>query len=163
MPTRKQRRRRQKELRHEYEYVYVDDEGNEVEVDEGELAGKPGGPAARGDGTRPGTKAKAQASGRGKTRTGMRTVQPPSWQRVLRRAALFAPVMAVIVYLLGRNSGTAASMVVQLVVLILFFIPFSYMMDSIMYRTYRKRIGDPLPPRGGDRGTAKGTKDSGKR
>ena len=35
-----------------------------------------------------------------------------------------------------------------MVVLLLFFLPFSYVMDSFMYRAYRKRIGDPLPPRG---------------
>jgi hypothetical protein len=142
MPTRKQKRRRQKDRRHEWEYVYVDDEGQEVEVDEDDTApAKPSKQASRtADRPRPGTKSGQPA------RPG-RKVEPPSWQRVFRRAAIFAPVMVIVVYLLRPKNATVASLVVQVAVLLLFFMPFSYMMDSLMYRAYRKRIGDPIPPR----------------
>jgi hypothetical protein len=144
MPTRKQRRRRQKERRHEWEYVYVDDEGHEVEVDEAEAGAappaKPAAKPAKASG-KPGARARQPA-----TRAG-RKIEPPSWRRVGRRAAIFAPVMLVIVYLLRPKDASAASVIVQVAVLLAFFLPFSYLMDSMMYRSYRKRIGDPLPPR----------------
>jgi hypothetical protein len=144
MPTRKQRRRREKDRRHEWEYVYVDDEGQEVEVDEAaepaprkparaDREGKPAG--------KPGAKSR-QPAGRG-----ARKVDPPSWRKVARRAAIFAPIMLVVIYLLRPKGASAVSLIVQLAVLLLFFLPFSYVMDSMMYRAYRKRIGDPIPPR----------------
>ena len=140
MPTRKQRRRRQKDRRHEWEYVYVDDEGHEVEVDEDDTgSAKPAKQAAK-------TAAKAGAR-TGRSARPARKVDPPSWQRVFRRGAIFAPVMVVVVYLLKPKNATPASIVVQVLVLLLFFLPFSYVMDSLMYRAYRKRIGDPIPPR----------------
>lgn len=142
MPTRKQRRRREKNRRHEWEYVYVDDEGREVEVEEDDApAAKPAKPASKTS-ARPATRA-----GRG-ARDGGRKVDPPSWNRVLRRTAIFAPIMLLVIYFLKPDNASAASLVVQLAVLLAFFLPFSYVMDTLMYRAYRKRIGDPLPPRG---------------
>jgi hypothetical protein len=141
MPTRKQRRRRKKERRHEWEYVYVDDEGREVEVDETEV--EPAKPAKQP------SKSAAKTSSRPRQPAGRagRKVDPPSWRRVFRRGAIFAPIMVIVVYLLRPKGATAASVFLQVVVLLLFFLPFSYVMDSFMYRAYRKRIGDPLPPR----------------
>ena len=52
-----------------------------------------------------------------------------------------------VVYFLKPKNATAASILVQVVVLLIFFVPFSYFMDVMMYRNYRKRIGDPIPPR----------------
>jgi hypothetical protein len=142
MPTRKQRRRRAKDRRHEWEYVYVDDEGREVEVDEPEAATpKPRAATPRG---KPVARAKA-----GSSASGMRKVDPPSWNRVAKRAAIFAPFMFIVVYYVGRNS-TGHSIPIALyytVVMVLVFMPFTYMIDSMMYRAYRRRIGDPLPPR----------------
>ena len=120
MATKKQKRRREKERRHEYEYVYVDDEGQEVEVEEPEPERKNG---------------KATAQKAVKTDRG-RTVDPPSWRRTLRRAAIFAPLMFVIVYFLSKNPAVAVS---QTVVLMLFFVPFSYFMDSLMFRLAQRR------------------------
>ena len=140
MPTRKQKRRRQKDRRHEYEYVYVDDEGREVEVDEDDTT--PAKPAKQA----PKTAAKPGAKSRRPARAA-RKIEPPSWQRVFRRAAIFAPVMVIVVYVLRPKNATVVSLAVQVAVLLLFFLPFSYMMDSLMYRAYRKRIGDPIPPR----------------
>jgi hypothetical protein len=141
MPTRKQRRRRAKDRRHEWEYVYVDDEGHEVEVEEEPAPAKPGGAG----------KQATRSSGRPASRTPAkvgpgRKVDPPSWHRTFRRAAIFAPVMLIVIYLLKPKDASPAALIVQLVVLLLFFIPFSYFMDSLLYRSYRKRIGDPIKP-----------------
>jgi hypothetical protein len=144
MATKKQKRRRQKDRRHEWEYVYVDDEGKEVEVEEEEAEDAAPAKHARQPtraAARPGTKARKPPARPG------RKVDPPSWRRVYRRGAIFAPVMLVVVYLLRPNDATAVSIALQVIVLLLFFLPFSYMMDSLMYRAYRKRIGDPIPPR----------------
>jgi len=147
MPTRKQKRRRQKGRRHEYEYVYVDDDGQEVEVDEGELEPSVKAAPAKA-GVRPSAKSAKPAGKAAGKQPAMREVKPPSWDRVLRRGLIFAPIMLVVVYLLKPDSATPASIIVQVLVLLLFFLPFSYFTDTLMYRQYRKRIGDPLPPRG---------------
>ena len=86
MPTRKQRRRRQKERRHEYEYVYVDEEGREVEVEpEDEKA-----PARKDKRPAPASRPR-------------RAIEPPSWQRVGRRALIFAPLMFITIRLLEQG------------------------------------------------------------
>src|SRR4029450_10407177 len=123
MATKKQRRRREKERRHEYEYVYVDDEGREVEVDEPEPQRKNG-------------KSPEQRSLR--TERG-RTVDPPPWRRTLPRAAIFTPVMFVILYLLRPKDATPASVSFSVALLMVFFIPFSFFMDSVMYRFAQRR------------------------
>jgi hypothetical protein len=131
MPTRKQRRRRQKGRRHEYEYVYVDDEGNEVEVSEDEV--KAQSTASRNGRARP----RAAASG------GPR-IQPPSWRRVAKRGAVFAPLMFLTVMFLDR--GLALWQVaIQTAWLMAIFLPFSYFLDSFMYRRYQRRTGAPDP------------------
>ena len=124
MPSRKQRRRQAKERRHEYEYVYVDDEGREVEVDPAEMEERRNGKAKRPE--------RAPSAGR--------TVQPPSWNRVGRRALIFAPLMFLTVYLLGRNSLSTGQMLLQTLVLLAIFLPFSYFMDSLTYRAYQRRL-----------------------
>jgi ABC-type Na+ efflux pump permease subunit len=141
MPTRKQRRREQKNRRHEWEYVYVDDEGHEVEVEEDDTPTKADKPAKQAG------KASARPTAKGAARSTARKVDPPSWQKVVRRAAIFTPIMLIVIYLLKPKNATPASIIVQLLVLLLFFLPFSYFMDVMMYRAYRKRIGDPIPPR----------------
>ena len=119
MASKKQKRRREKERRHDYEYVYVDEEGNEVEVDDPEPARKNGKPGAQNQ--------------RG------RTVDPPSWRRTLRRAAIFSPLMFVILYLLRPKDSTVSSVLMSVALLMVFFIPFSYFMDSLMYRVAQRR------------------------
>jgi hypothetical protein len=126
MPSKKQRRRREKSLRHEYEYVLLDEEGNEVPVEPTELRKKEERPKAARGGARP-----ARA---------VRTEQPPSWQRVAKRGLLFAPVMFIMVTILGGNKLTTAGKLTQTLLLLAFFLPFSYLMDTFAYRTYRKRI-----------------------
>jgi hypothetical protein len=123
MPSRKQRRRQAKERRHEYEYVYVDDEGRELEIDEADLEQRRNGKAKRPEPT---------------TRGG-RTVQPPSWGRVGKRALIFAPLMFVTVYLLGGDDLSLTQKLIQTLVLLAVFLPFSYFMDSLTYRMYQRR------------------------
>jgi hypothetical protein len=126
VPTKKQRRRRAKDRRHEYEYVYVDDEGREVEV-----AGEPGSPAAgKRDGARSPRRA---ASGR--------TLQPPSWRRVGKRALIFAPLMFLTVTLLAPDDTSLVTNLAQTLFLLLIFLPFSYVMDAMTYRIWRRRTG----------------------
>jgi len=133
--TQKQRRRRAKEKRHDYDLVYVDDEGNEIEVDEEEQP-KTRKPPAKASGRGTGKpSAKAPARGRGG-----RPVQPPSWPRVLKRGAIFAPIFLATVMLLGGGKMTIQAAIVQTALLIAVFIPFSYFMDRVVWRQYQKRL-----------------------
>jgi hypothetical protein len=138
VPSRKQRRRRLKERRHEYEYVYVDEEGREVDVPEEE---KPQAAQQR-------SKAAASSRRGGTTRPGRR-IEPPSWNRVGKRALFLAPVMFILINLMGKRLSVAER-IFETVLLLLIFLPFSYFMDSLMYRSYLKRTGAaPAPPRRG--------------
>jgi hypothetical protein len=131
MPTRKQRRRRAKDRRHEYEYVFVDDEGNEVEVDAEELQ----------------SEQTASRNGRAReTRRASVRVQAPSWRRVAKRGLIFAPLMFLTVMLID-NSLELWQVAVQTVWLLAIFLPFSYFMDSFMYRRHRRRTGEPTAKR----------------
>ena len=122
MPTRKQRRRRAKDRRHEYEYVYVDEEGHEVEVEPEEEKA----PARKDKRTAP-----ASRSGR--------AIQPASWQRVGRRALIFAPLMFITIRLLERDEAIVSS-IFRTAFLLLIFLPFSYVMDAVLYRSYQRRL-----------------------
>jgi hypothetical protein len=133
VPSRKQRRRRQKERRHEYEYVYVDEEGQEVEVDPDELEELEEAPAPR---AKPKPRAKQQSA---PTRAG-REVPPPSWRRVAKRGLIFAPLMFITLMLLDRGQAYDL-LAINTAVLLAFFLPFSYVLDSLMYRMYLRRAG----------------------
>ena len=122
MPSRKQRRRRAKDRRHDYEFVYVDEEGQEVEVAEAAEERK------KTD-KRPPPRTRA---GRG------RVIEPASWSRVGKRALLFAPLMFLTIRLLERNQPIGAS-IVRTVTLLALFLPFSYVMDSMLYRSHVRR------------------------
>jgi hypothetical protein len=118
MPTRKQRRRRAKEKRHEY--VWEDAEGNELDPSE-VPARRDSQPtsASRGSRGRPGP-------------------QPPSWRRTLKRGLIFAPVMFVTVMLLGK-SLTVAQQLLQTLLIVAIFLPFSYLMDGFLWRSHERR------------------------
>jgi hypothetical protein len=122
VPSRKQRRRRAKDRRHEYEYVYVDEEGREVEAAEAAEERK-----------------KTDKRPPPKTRAG-RVIEPASWSRVGKRALLFAPLMFLTIRLLERNQPIGAS-IVRTVTLLALFLPFSYVMDSMLYRSHMRRTG----------------------
>jgi hypothetical protein len=135
VPTRKQRRRQQKLRRHEYEEVYVDEEGNIVDVDEGALETESS-PSRNGRSARS-TARPARAAARGG-----RTIQPPSWRRVLKRGAIFAPVMFILVSILpGGSDISIEGRVLNTLFLVAIFLPFSYLMDTVTYRIWRKRTG----------------------
>jgi hypothetical protein len=127
MPTRKQRKRRQKGRRHEYEYVYVDEEGNEVDVAEDEVR-------AEQSASRNG-KARARPASGANVR-----VQAPSWKRVGKRGLIFAPLMFVTVMFLDSSLGLL-QVALQTALLMAIFLPFSYFLDSFMYRRYLRRTG----------------------
>jgi hypothetical protein len=136
MPSKKQRRRRAKERRHEYEYVYVDDEGHEVEIDPAEA------PAAASKDPKKAAPAKAGSKKVGAKPAGgsVRPVPAPNWRRVLKRGAIFAPFMFLAIYLLGRKLSLQAKVIETLWLMIL-FIPFSYLIDRMMYRRYLRQTG----------------------
>src|SRR5205085_11369677 len=82
---------------------------------------------------------KGAATTRGRGRAG-REIQPPSWRRVRNRALIFAPVMFVVVWLLGGAKVSPAGKLIETVFLLGFFLPFSYAVDALAYRSYRKRL-----------------------
>ena len=138
MPTRKQRRRRQKELRHEYEYVYVDDEGREVEVEDER--------PAPDKGRRNGKREAVQPAQKKRPVRPVRPVQPPSWRRVGKRALLFGPLIFLAFSVINSGQPVASRLAVA-TVYTAFFIPFMYLMDRAMYRSYLRRSGQQAPPR----------------
>jgi hypothetical protein len=134
VPSKKQRRRQAKERRHEYEYVYVDEKGREVEVEE---------PAPQARATR---KEEPSRPARGGGRAG-RKVEPPSWRKAVRRAALFGALFAVIFVLTKPKGTNSAAIVAQALAFAIFFIPLFYFTDSMVYRSYLKRTGQAPPAR----------------
>jgi hypothetical protein len=141
MASRKQRRRRQKERRHEYEFVYVDEQGHEVEVDPSEVV-RSSPQSARRNGTK--------AASKGKNNRPVRKVDPPSWRRVAKRALIFAPLIFITFSLLSRGQPIGKQILLTLAYTA-FFIPFMYLMDRAMYRTYLRRTGQTTPPRSAKR------------
>jgi len=132
MPSRKQRRRRQKERRHEYEFVYVDEEGREVEVDPADLEEA----ASRRNGRRE----PREKPRKGRDDRPVRTVQPPSWSRVGRRALIFFPLIFVAFSVLSSKQALLGRLAVT-ALYTAFFIPFMNLMERTMYRAYLKRTG----------------------
>ena len=114
MATKKQRRRRAKEHRHDY--VWVDDEGNEVDPEDAT--------PARATGTR--------------VRSSGRDPQAPSWRRTFKRGAIFAPIMFATVLLLSPNMAMPTK-ITQTLLIVAIFIPFSYFLDRLFYRSALRR------------------------
>ena len=115
MATKKQKRRRAKGQRHDY--VWVDDDGNEVEPDE----------APSSKGTKQQTASRVQ-----------RDPQAPSWNRTLKRGAIFAPIMFGTVFLLSPDLPTTTK-ITQTLMIVAIFIPFSYFIDRLFYRQAMRR------------------------
>ena len=126
MPTRKQKRRREKLQRHEYEYVLETEEGEEIPLErprERDAAdGKARGAAKKPGGGRP-----------------AREVPKPSFQRVAKRTAIFAPLILLVVWWTSGDEVTTGAKIFTAVTLLAFFIPFSYMVDVLMYRFLGRR------------------------
>ncbi len=68
-----------------------------------------------------------------------REPQAPSWRRTLKRALIFAPIMLGTVMLLS-NDLTLAQQVSQTAIIVAIFIPFSFLLDGVFWRSYRKRL-----------------------
>ena len=130
MASQKQRRRRAKEKRHEYDLVEIDAEGNETVLSSSELKAEPSprSPAK-----------KSQPKGGAKSRSGRGAPQPPSWQRVVKRGAIFAPIFFATVLLLAGDSLKWQGAIVQTLFLLAVFVPFSYFMDRLVWRSHEKR------------------------
>ena len=129
MPTRKQRRRRQKDRRHGYEFVYVDEEGEQVEVDEDER------PARRQNGKRESKQPQKRRAASG----AVREVKPPSWNRAIKRGALFAPFLYLFLTALEHVDPLPAVGVALLYSAV--FIPMFFFVDRMAYRAYRRKVG----------------------
>jgi hypothetical protein len=56
----------------------------------------------------------------------------------LKRGLVFAPVMFVVVMLLSSDL-TLADQLIQAALIVAIFIPFSYLLDGLMYRSYKRR------------------------
>jgi hypothetical protein len=137
MPSRKQRRRRAKERRHEYEYVYVDNEGHEID------------PPPEAKDERPRSRVAKSAPNGGKTTRSpsgrpIREAKPPSWNRSLRRAALFLPLFFIVFSLVNKKMAIETRLLSSLAYSAL-FVPLTYLMDRTAYRTYLRRSGRQLP------------------
>jgi hypothetical protein len=134
MPSRKQRRRRQKQQRHEWEEVYVDEEGRELAADEVAEIDKTAGRATTATG------AKSARTKADQPQRGRRNVEAPSWRRTFKRGLLFFPLMLITIFLLAGDNITTVQKVVQTFVLMAFFLPFSYFMDSVLWRSHQRRL-----------------------
>jgi len=116
MATKKQRRRRAKGQRHDY--VWVDDEGNELDPEDV-----------------PDDKPRSQA----RQSRSKRQPQAPSWSRTLKRALIFAPIMFGTVLLLSPHIATATK-ITQTLLIVAIFIPFSYLLDTVFWRSHKRRL-----------------------
>jgi hypothetical protein len=125
MASKKQRRRREKLQRHEYEYVLETDEGEEVleSPRETEAAVKNGKPA------------KAPV---GPLDRHGKPIPKPSLRRVLRRTAIFAPLIAIFIYITATDL-TVAGLILNVALLLAFFMPLSYVVDTFVYRMLWRR------------------------
>jgi hypothetical protein len=95
--------------------VWIDDEGNEVDPE--------------------GSSTETRAE---RTSTSRRDPQAPSWQRTLKRGAIFAPIMFGTVLLLSPEQPMATK-ITQTLLIVAIFIPFSYFLDRFFYRTAQRR------------------------
>jgi len=66
-------------------------------------------------------------------------VQKPSLARVVKRTAIFAPLILIVVWVFSPSDVGTGARVFNAVALIAFFIPFSYLVDAFMYRLYSRR------------------------
>jgi hypothetical protein len=130
MPSRKQRRRREKTFRHEYGFVTYDEDGNEVEVESAEIR-----PAKE----KP-DKPKPAATAKGKGGRPLREPPVPSWRRSIRRGGMWGGVMLVVVVFFFKGQSLPARVGVG-VLYAAAFVPLTYWIDRLAYRSYLRRSG----------------------
>jgi hypothetical protein len=129
VPSRKQRRRREKDFRHDVRVFEVDEEGNEVPISELRTAPAKAKPTANG-------KASGQKS---KAKRAVREVQPPSWDRALRRGGLMGGGM-LLLFVFVLHGGSIVQRVSIGVFYAIAFIPLTYFVDRTAYRNYQRRL-----------------------
>jgi len=130
MPTRKQRRRRDKDFRHDVRVFEVDEEGNEVPI--AELR-------AREEKEHPKPVKAQPAKGSSRGGRAVREVQPPSWERALKRGGLMGGLMLLVFLFLLKN-GPIATRIAIGVFYAVAFVPLTYWIDRTAYRSYLKRV-----------------------
>ena len=119
--TKRQRRRREKLHRHEYDLVEVDERGRERTIKPSE---------AKKDGAGPRQGKLVDHRGR--------VIPEPSWRRALKRGLIFAPILAILIFAMGRDISTPAK-ILNIIVLLLIFLPLTYLMDRMLYNRVLKR------------------------
>jgi hypothetical protein len=133
MPSRKQRRRREKIFRHEYETVLLDAEGNEVAVDPDEIR------AEREERDKRRAEAKTPAKTTAKGQRPMRVPPEPTWNRALKRGGLMGLVIF-LAFVFVLHGGSVASRAAIAAIYAVAFVPLTYFVDRLAYRTYQKRL-----------------------
>jgi hypothetical protein len=128
MPTRKQRRRRAKDFRHDMRVFEVDAEGNEVPLAE-----------LRTSEERKPKAEKKQQPARTKGGRSMREPPQPSWHRAIRRGGAMGGLLLV-AFLFLLRSGPLPQRILIGVLYGLAFIPLTYWIDRMAYRTYQRRL-----------------------
>jgi hypothetical protein len=136
MPTRKQRRRRAKSFRHEYETFLLDEEGNEVAIDPEQRRTE----REERDKLRAGTKQPERAAAGRKPARTLRVPPEPSWQRAAKRGGLMGAVIFLAFVFLLKGGGSTASRAAIAAVYAVAFIPLTYFVDRLAYRTYQRRV-----------------------
>ena len=95
--------------------------------------------------------AEKPASTGGATDARGRPVQKPSLQRLGKRAAIFGPLLVVLVFITGGSDVSTGAKLFQAVVLLAVFLPLSYLLDHAMYRVLTRRHARKLAARRDDR------------
>ncbi len=124
MATKKQRRRLAKIQRHQWEYVETTEDGEEIVVD------SPRGGRPENRGSKNGAPQMVDRRGR--------RIQKPSLQRVLKRGAIFGPLLFILVFITAGDLSTGGK-ILQAAFLVAIFLPFSYFMDVMLYRFLTRR------------------------
>ena len=130
MPSRKQRRRRDKSFRHEYDIYHLDEEGNETplaelreERDKQRAEKKPAKPVAKDT----------------RTKRALREPPAPTWRRAFRRGGLMGGAIF-LAFVFVLHGGSTASRAAIAIVYAVAFIPLTYWVDRLAYRSYQKRM-----------------------
>src|SRR5262245_20885789 len=132
MATKKQRRKRERTFRHDMTLVTEDEEGNEVEVTAAELRAK------QGKADKPKQATAAKKGNARPARTG-REPQPPSWRRSLKRGSLFGGLIFILVVFVMPSGGSRGASVAMGLFYAVAFIPLTYWIDRLTYRTWQRR------------------------
>src|SRR5262249_48605348 len=109
--------------------VEIDAEGNEAPVET----------AKAKTATVEKTKAKPQQRGVRAARP-LRQVKPPSWNRAIKRGALFVPFLYIFLTALQHIDPLTAAGVSLLYSAV--FVPMFFFVDRMAYRAYQRRLGE---------------------